>query len=85
MCHWSVCPPTLFGARSVLRDPLLGFLLLLDGGHFGLVHLLQGVPLLPVVQQAVQHGGDLHVETTELLEAGGDERKSDHTESIELC
>lgn len=58
---------TLSGSRSILSLLLLGLLRRFDGGHLGVVLLLQGVPLLPVVQQAVQHGGDLHVETAELL------------------
>ena len=66
--HLCVCiRPTLSSSSSLLSFFLLGFLSFLDGSQFGLMLLLQGVPLLPVVQQAVQHGGDLHMETTELL------------------
>lgn len=57
--------PTLFGRSSLL---LLGLLGLLQRSQLGLMHLLQSVPLLAVVQQAVQHGRDLHVEPAELLQ-----------------
>lgn len=57
--------PTLSVRRCLL---LLGLLGLLQCGQLCVVHLLQSVPLLPVVQQAVQHGRDLHVETAEFLQ-----------------
>ena len=46
----------------------LGRLLLLQGLELGLVLLLAVVPLLPVVQDAIQHGSDCRVETGELLD-----------------
>ena len=58
----------MLGGRPLLSLLLLGLVGLLYGGQLGLVHLLQGVPLLPVVQQALQHGGDFNVEAAELLE-----------------
>lgn len=57
--------PTLSGRSCLL---LLGLLGLLQRSQLGLMHLLQSVPLLPVIHQAVQHGRDLHVETAELLQ-----------------
>lgn len=57
--------PTLSGRSCLL---LLGLLGLLQRSQLSLMHLLQSIPLLPVVQQAVQHGRDLHVETAELLQ-----------------
>lgn len=45
----------------------LGSFLLLNSFEFGLVLFLLGVPLLPVVQDAVQHGLDLWVEAGKLL------------------
>lgn len=68
---------TLLGSGHILGRLLLGLRGLLDDGHLGLVHLLQGVPLLPVVEQALQHGSDLHVEAAELLKTG-----SAHTQEV---
>lgn len=45
----------------------LGGFLLLNSFEFGLVLFLLAVPLLPVVQDAVQHGLDLWVEAGKLL------------------
>lgn len=45
----------------------LGGLLLLNSFEFGLILFLLCVPLLSVVQDAVQHGFDLWVEAGELL------------------
>lgn len=45
----------------------LGGFLLLNSFEFGLILFLFGVPLLPVVQNAVQHGLDLWVEAGKLL------------------
>lgn len=59
--------PTLSGRRSFLSRFLFGFPGLLKHCQFGVVLLLQRVPLLPVVQETIQHGGDLHMETAELL------------------
>lgn len=74
--------PTLLGARGLLSRLLLGLLGFLQGSQLGLVNLLQRVPLLTVVQQAVQHGRDLHVEAAELLRTS--RRKSDQMGSMPL-
>lgn len=58
-------PKTCFSFTC--RSWSLGGFLLLNCFEFGLVLFLLGVPLLPVVQDAVQHGLDLRVEARKLL------------------
>lgn len=55
--------PTFTGCSCGLRG-----LLVLDGLEFSLVLLFFSVPLLPVVDDAVQHGLDLRVEAGKFLE-----------------